>query len=58
MADDVDMKQVRQITPMLRGVPDFSNIAQFNQYETGYQYVIVCSIPTFLARLAKNGATL
>ena len=58
MAYDVDMKQVRQITPMLRGVPDFSNISQINQYETGYQYVIVCSIPTFLARLAKNGATL
>lgn len=58
MAYEVGMKQVRQITPMLRGVPDFSNISQFNQYETGYQYVIVCSIPTFLARLAKNGATL
>ena len=46
---EVGMKQARQITPMLRGVPDFSNIAQFNQYETGYHYVIVCAIPTFLS---------
>lgn len=55
MAYDVGMKQVRQITPMLRGVPDFSNISQFNQYETGYQYVIVCSVPTFLTTAAKKG---
>lgn len=46
---EVGMKQARQITPMLRGVPDFSNISQFNQYETGYHYVIVCAIPTFLS---------
>lgn len=46
---EVSMKQARQITPMLRGVPDFSNISQFNQYETGYHYVIVCAIPTCLS---------
>lgn len=46
---EVGMKQARQITPMLRGVPDFSNISQFNQYETGYHYVIVCAIPTCLS---------
>lgn len=54
----VAMKQARPISTMLRGVPDFSNIAQFNQYETGYQFVIVCAIPSFIAKLAEKGAQL
>lgn len=54
----VGMKQARQISTMLRGVPDFSNAAQFNQYESGYQFVIVCRIPTFLSKLATKGEML
>lgn len=54
---EVGMKQARQISTMLRGVPDFSNAAQFNQYETGYQFVIVCKVPVFIARLAEKDAT-
>lgn len=58
MADskyEVKMKTPRKITTRLRGVPDFSNAAQFNLYESGYEYVIVCRVPTFLQRLASKG---
>lgn len=54
----VGMKQARQISTMLRGVPDFSNAAQFNQYETGYQFVIVCKVPIFISKLAEAGAVI
>lgn len=53
----VGMKQARQISTMMRGVTDFSNTAQFNQYETGYEFIIVCSVPTFLSKLALKNAT-
>lgn len=39
-----------------RGVTDFSNLAQFNNYESGYSFLIVVKIPTFLERL-KNANT-
>lgn len=52
----VGMKQARQISTMMRGVTDFSNAAQFNQYETGYEFIIVCSVPTFLSKLALKNA--
>ena len=33
-----------------RGVTDFSQIGQFDQYETGYQFLEVISIPNFLKK--------
>lgn len=36
-----------------RGVTDFSQIGQFNQFEGGYQFLSVISIPDFM-RLNKN----
>ena len=33
-----------------RGVTDFSQIGQFNQYESGYQFLSVLQMPTFLEK--------
>ena len=37
-----------------RGVTDFTQIGQFNQYETGYQFLEVIAIPKFLERAAEE----
>lgn len=38
-----------------RGVTDFSQIGQFNQFESGYQFLSVLSLPNFMTKLgAKN----
>lgn len=38
---------------LMRGVPDFGSLVQFNPYETGYACFIVCSMPRFMVELAK-----
>lgn len=37
-----------------RGVTDFTQIGQFDQYETGYQFLEVISVPKFLTALADK----
>jgi len=37
-----------------RGVTDFSNLNQFDNFETGYPFLITLSIPYFLTVLAKS----
>ena len=37
-----------------RGVTDFSQIGQFNQYETGYQFLSVLAIPKYMELLGKE----
>jgi len=39
-----------------RGVTDFSNLAQFNNFETGYPFLITLKIPTFLETLATSNS--
>lgn len=39
---------------MMRGVTDFTNAAQFNLYESGYQYMFVLSIPKYIEMLMKE----
>jgi len=39
---------------LMRGVPDFGSLVQFNPYETGYACFIICSLPRFMVELAKN----
>ena len=36
----------------LRGVTDFTNIGQFNQFETGYSFLFVLQMPVFMTKLA------
>ena len=39
-------QEVQQFT-LMRGVTDFSNLNQYDLYETGYSFLICLSIPTF-----------
>lgn len=48
----VSPKNLTQYTAY-RGVTDFSNIGQFNQYETGYQFLSVIQIPKFMTALEQ-----
>ena len=38
---------------LMRGVPDFGSLVQFNPYETGYAAFIICQMPKFIELLAK-----
>lgn len=41
---------------LMRGVPDFGSLVQFNPYETGYAAFIICQMPRFMELLAKHNA--
>ena len=41
---------------LMRGVPDFGTLVQFNPYETGYAAFIICQMPKFIELLAKVNA--
>lgn len=49
-------KQFKDITKyrLLRGVPDFGNLIQFNPYESGYACLIICEMPKFIEELGKR----
>lgn len=37
---------------LMRGVTDFGNLKQYNLYESGYSFLVVVGVPTFLEKLA------
>ena len=39
---------------LMRGVPDFGSLVQFNPYETGYACFIICQMPKFIEKLASE----
>ena len=39
---------------LMRGVPDFGSLVQFNPYESGYAAFIICQMPKFMEALAKR----
>lgn len=41
---------------MMRGVTDFTNAAQFNAYLSGYQYLVVISVPEYIKVLGQSNA--
>lgn len=41
---------------LMKGVTDFGQLEQFNLYETGYSFLVVCKIPTFLKMLKEKDA--
>lgn len=51
-------KRPRNLTQYtaLRGVVDFSQIGQFDQFETGYSFLSVIKMPKFLEKLAEQDA--
>ena len=50
-----DTKDFKDVTTyrLMRGVPDFGSLVQFNPYETGYAAFIICQMPKFMELLAK-----
>ena len=40
-----------------RGITDFTDIGQFSQFETGYSFLSVIQMPTFIEKLAQQDAT-
>lgn len=50
-------KNLTQYTAF-RGVTDFSQIGQFNQFERGYAFLSVIKMPTFIEKLGEQDATL
>lgn len=55
----VNTKDFKDVTSyrLMRGVPDFGSLVQFNPYETGYAAFIICQMPKFIDVLAKYNAS-
>lgn len=51
-----DLKSPRDITgyTLFRGTTDFTQLQQFDLYESGYPYLVVVSIPDFLSKMADQ----
>ena len=59
--DDIfsNTKDFKDVTSykLMRGVPDFGCLVQFNPYETGYAAFIICDLPVFIKALAKHNSS-
>ena len=53
-----NLKSPRPVTQytLMRGVTDFGNLSQWNLYESGYSYLVLVSIPTFLEKLSSTNS--
>lgn len=51
-----DLKNPRDVTAytLFRGTTDFTQLQQFDLFETGYPYLVVVSIPDFLQKMADK----
>ena len=51
-----NLKTPRDLTryTLFRGTTDFTQLQQFDLYESGYPYLIVVSIPEFLSKMAEK----
>ena len=51
-----DLKSPRDVTAftLFRGTTDFTQLQQFDLYESGYPYLIVVSVPDFLKKMAER----
>lgn len=54
------IKMPRNVTEytLMRGVTDFSNLKQFDLFETGYSFIDVVSVPKFMTLLGARDAKL
>lgn len=50
------VKRPRSVTEftLMKGVTDFSNLRQFDVYETSYGFLVVCAVPKFMDLLAQQ----
>lgn len=53
-----NLKKPRNLTQykLMQGVTDFGNLNQFNLYETGYSFLVVCQVPKFMELLAAENS--
>ncbi len=51
-----DLKTPRDVTAytLYRGTTDFTQLQQFDLYESGYPYLVVVSVPDFLKKMAER----
>ena len=51
-----DLKTPRDVTAytLFRGTTDFTQLQQFDLFETGYPYLVVVSVPDFLQKMAEK----
>ena len=51
-----DLKSPRDVTAytLFRGTTDFTQLQQFDLYESGYPYLVCVSIPEFLRKMAER----
>lgn len=51
-----DLKDPRDVTAytLFRGTTDFTQLQQFDLYESGYPYLVVVSVPEFLRKMAER----
>lgn len=49
-----DVYNVQSNKALMRGVMDFSNLAQWDMYESGYAFLKIIKIPTFLEKLREQ----
>lgn len=54
-SDTLSPRAITQYT-LMRGVTDFTNLAQYDLYETGYSFLVSLQIPTFLDKLTANNS--
>lgn len=53
-----NLKKPRNLTQykLMQGVTDFGNLNQFNLYESGYSFLVVCQVPKFMEVLASENS--
>ena len=54
MFDNTLMPVTTQQYTLMRGVTDYTQLAQFDLYETGYSFLVMLKIPTFLDVMRSN----
>lgn len=54
-----NLKKPRNLTQykLMQGVTDFGNLNQFNLYESGYSFLVVCQVPKFMEVLASENSS-
>lgn len=51
-----DLKKPKNLMQhrLFKGITDFGNASQFDLFETGYSFLVVCKIPKFIEKLAAT----
>ena len=55
-----DLKKPKNLLQyrMFKGITDFGNATQFDLFETGYSFLVVCKVPRFIEKLASKDSAI